>query len=200
MALGSTRCLAACPSGQVAGVDSNCLLCDLSCDTCSGSTYTCTACKSGFLFSGSNPGPCVNSCPVGTYADTTDCTTCVTGCATCFGGGVDGSGNGVQCTTCTGSYYLAIGSTSCLGTCPSGQTAGANNNCVFCDVSCSVCTSSTTTCSTCKTGYVFVSANPGPCINSCPVGKYMGSTACTACPGGCKTCFGGGVDSNGDGI
>lgn len=184
----------------MAGVNNNCLLCDRSCTDCGTDIYTCNTCSAGFVFLSSSPGPCVSICPVGTFFDTSDCTTCPTGCAVCFGGGTDGSSQGTQCTVCTGSYYLAIGSTKCVGTCPGGQIAGVNNNCLFCDVSCATCQTNQYTCTACNNGYYFLSGNPGVCVNSCPNGKYKGTTTCTSCPGGCQLCFGGGVDGNGKGV
>lgn len=197
LAYGSTRCLTTCPGGQVKGVDSNCLLCDVSCATCTTSISNCVTCKSGYVFSGSSPGPCISSCPVGKYMGSSACTSCPGGCLTCFGGGIDSNNCGTQCLVCTGSHYLAYGGTRCLLSCPSGQVAGLDNNCLLCDISCSTCSSSTDSCTLCKSGFVFQTSNPGPCVSSCTAGYYPDSTSstCTICPTGCAICYGGALSS-----
>ena len=197
---GGTRCLATCPSGQVTGVDNNCLLCDVSCSTCTTSATNCITCKGGYLFSSTSPGVCVSACPVGSYMGSTACIACPSGCMTCFGGGVDNNGYGTQCLLCNNSHYLAYGSSNCLAACPNGQVAGLQFNCLLCDASCNTCSGSTYTCTACKPGYAYSGSNPGPCINSCPIGSYAGATTCTTCPIGCVSCFGGGIDGSGNGI
>lgn len=205
LAYGTTRCVAAsgCPAGQVASaVDNVCLLCDVSCLTCQTNIYTCVACKSGFVFSGSNPGPCVSACPVGQYATTTGtraCTACANGCSTCYGDATNGNGEGVQCFSCTGSAYLAYGSTKCVATCPIGQVSGVDNNCLLCDRSCTSCSTDVWTCDACSTGFTFSGANPGPCISNCPAGTYFDTSGCLACPDKCSLCFGGTDDGSGYG-
>src|SRR5208283_968879 len=98
----------------------------------------------------------------------------------CFGGGVDGNGNGIQCLICTASFYLPLGSTRCLSSCPDGQVTGIDNNCLACAYSCNTCITSTTNCVTCSTGFIFVSGTSGPCISSCPPAKYSTGSACTS--------------------
>jgi proprotein convertase subtilisin/kexin type 5 len=57
-------------------------------------------------------------------------------------------------------------------------------------MSCATCTSSTSNCITCNTGYIFVTGTSGACVSTCPVGQYNTGSACTACDLGCAVCYG----------
>jgi proprotein convertase subtilisin/kexin type 5 len=164
----------------------------------------CVACKTGYIFVSGTSGACISSCPAGQYSTGTACASCHAGCSLCYGSSSTATVSSL-CTSCkndgTDDYFKVVNADACAKACPDGQYQGSvAHTCSLCDISCATCDTTPTDCLTCKNGYIFVSGTSGPCINSCPVGKYMGSTACTACPDGCKTCFGGGVDSNGDGI
>ena len=180
----------------------------MSCISCTTSATNCNTCRSGYVFVSGASGPCINSCPTGKYNTGTACVICDAGCSLCYGSLSTGTGLtsvSTMCTSCksdgTDNYFKVVNADACARTCPSGQYAGSVSfECNVCDISCATCTTTSTNCVTCKSGYVFVSGTSGICINACQVGQYMGASACTACPTGCKTCFGGGLDSSTNGI
>ena len=123
LAFDSTRCVDPCPAGQTTGADNNCLLCDRSCLACNNTIFNCTTCSTGFMWNSTGPGPCVSVCLISQYYNSTSggCKDCPNTCRTCFGEGTDATTTFPnQCTSCTGTSYLAVGSTQCMTNCPSG--------------------------------------------------------------------------------
>ena len=99
------------------------LVCDPTvenCLTCSGSTFSCSDCKNGFVnYKGSClstcPSPsvsktidgetwCVEECPMQTYFDDLDneCKSCHSSCGSCFGPADS------ECTSCPLNFFISI--------------------------------------------------------------------------------------------
>jgi proprotein convertase subtilisin/kexin type 5 len=146
-----------------------------------------------------NSNACTVSCPIGQFGNINNmqCTTCATGCATCFGSAVS------ECTSCklaTNNYYLIYGTTYCSQTCPDGQYANATSfSCLLCASSCKTCTTSSTNCVTCGfsqlgTDLFFYS---NQCLLTCPYGYFpnVGTHTCDQCTDGCAACYSSGLTS-----
>ncbi|KAM3143706.1 hypothetical protein pb186bvf_004202 [Paramecium bursaria] len=127
------------------------------------STSNCAQCNAGFYLSASNI-----------------CTQCPTGCTSCAL-----SSGTLACSAVSSGYYLngsTVAScqpncTSCNSTtcniCATGYVVNSTNNnlCTQCSAGCSVCTSSSS-CSTCLSGYNLISS----------------SNTCQQCPSNCSAC------------
>ena len=132
----STRaCSAACPSSSEFGDESNnriCTLCDENCLTCSGTSVSCTSCRTPFYLD-QNLKKCVSGCPgplwgnnstrlceatcthSNQYGDEQDnriCKDCDPNCLTCLT-------TATFCTSCQSPKYLESQSDTCVETCPS---------------------------------------------------------------------------------
>ena len=198
MALGSTRCLAACPSGQVVGLDNNCISCDVSCSTCTTSATNCVACKTGYIFASGTSGACISSCPAGKYSTGSACASCDPSCTLCF------DAFSYTCTSCnfTGAtrYYLGINSYTCYSSCPDGQFSNPSLNpsvCLLCSSICTRCDTIASNCTFCTySGAHLVYRLNNMCYPTCPA-KYFGlpntsattDNTCQPCTSGCATCF-----------
>lgn len=70
-------------------------------------------------------GHCYDACPSSTYKDnaTSTCLVCNTTCTFCYGP------LSTNCTKCTTGYFLA--NTSCVTSCPTGQSINQWSVCVF---------------------------------------------------------------------
>ncbi len=80
-------CATSCPTGQFIDPDlpNTCSLCDIGCNSCSGTSYTCTKCQTvagvTYYLSGTK---CLTNCPLGQFSDLTQlnvCTVCASGCS-----------------------------------------------------------------------------------------------------------------------
>ena len=177
----STACLNSCPTDSSKDTTNNvCVQCHASCSQCTGSSNTqCTACKSGYFLQPSST-TCLDSCPDGSYKDTTNhiCPPCDTSCSKCTGS------LSTQCSACKSGYFLQPSSTTCLNSCPStGYFKDTTNHvCLPCDQSCLTCTGpSFSDCPSCATGY-YLQPSSTSCMATCPDGHYQNSTFNT-CPG-----------------
>jgi proprotein convertase subtilisin/kexin type 5 len=140
----SSICSQSCPSGQYSNNTSNrCLMCSLSCLTCSGSASNCLTCGLSvggldLFLSGSQ---CLAVCAQGYYGEVADhtCKVCTAGCAACTGVGLTVCS---QCTNVSSTvFYKQIGTTICGTTCPAGQFIDASipNFCQKCSSTCITC-------------------------------------------------------------
>ncbi|CAG9317242.1 unnamed protein product [Blepharisma stoltei] len=191
-------CVTSCPLGYyISGT--NCLPCDTSCASCSGTSTSCTTCAAGqFLYS----SQCLTSCPSTTYVEEGLCLACSTSCSTCNG---PSSSN---CTACPTGYYLSSGVCSpgcasgsytlngvCYTLCPSGYYGTSSFTCIACDSTCLNCNGPlATNCISCPTGKVLYSTS---CVDQCPTQYYQDSSTnkCIQCASGCDVCTGSSIES-----
>lgn len=130
---------------------------------------------------------CQQTCPVGTYLDTTSttCYVCILPCVTCT--------SASTCLTCVAQYpYIYQG--RCLSICPTG-TVASNMVCVPCLSGCKSCSSSINHCEICALN--MVSNSDGSCSqpnNTCSNGYYynVATKACGECFSTCMKCSNGG--------
>ena len=205
-----TTCYATCPDGQYKddiNHPNQCLICDVSCTKCAGTSTNCTFCGSlgttaVYLYNAA----CLNICPDGYYPAISSSATASNLCLPCAGGCAKCTGSGLtNCQACStvglSDYYLDIGGTTCGLTCPLGQYAGpaANHQCLACDSNCAQCVGTSTNCTFCsKATGMFLYQNR--CYSACPTG-FFGSFStsatttdiCQACTPGCLTCTGSGL-------
>mgnify|MGYP000876556740 FL=1 len=222
-------CLSTCPPGYYANGLSNpnnlCVQCyqnnsptspDGTCLTCNGPySNNCLSCGK-FQYLDSTTGKCVNTCPIGWYANpsTNTCQKCYEApspadtyqnCYTCTGG------TERDCTACLSGTFLYQEDQTCLYTCPLGWWADLpSRTCKICYqfnaaspavFTCATCTAgSANDCLTCNSPY-FLDSTTGTCVKICPNGYWgdPGSKTCqpcfsTASPTAimktCKTCTG----------
>ena len=168
-----------------------------SCASCANHSY-CNACQDSFFLENgicvdsciSHPvslnGVCVDSCPTGYVAESqrgnTVCLPCDPSCKNCF----NTSAN--ACLTCNAGSYLSQG------------------KCLECENPCADCFGSAKNCTSCLTGYYYMSS----CVSSCPTTYYpddinkiclpcerpMGLTPngnCVFCGGNCQLCSENGI-------
>ena len=114
-------CISGCnPVGYTAS-GTNCLDCDVSCYTCSGTANSdCTSCANGSYLSSSY---CRLVCPAATYPNTTTnvCSGCDGSCTFCFGPTIN------NCTGCISGMVLY--NFTCTLSCPEGYTVNQWNVC-----------------------------------------------------------------------
>lgn len=142
-------CSPVCLIGQFINnqLQNQCSLCDLGCAVCLGISSNCSSCINGYYLN-YNSLTCTINCPAGQFIDNTlinKCSLCDVGCAICE----VKSSNCSQCTTIGGVQYdLHYNTTLCLTSCPVGQFSNKNieNTCSLCDVGCSICQISSSTC------------------------------------------------------
>ncbi len=93
-----------------------------------------------------------------------NCYSCAFECVQCFGS------TNLQCTVCEVGFFLANATTYCLNECPDGQFLfSSTQTCYLCDISCSSCVGTSTTCTQCFTNtpsYLLGSR----CVFWCPNG------------------------------
>ncbi|EAR83359.1 hypothetical protein TTHERM_00942810 (macronuclear) [Tetrahymena thermophila SB210] len=191
-------CFLTCSLNKFAQVDQNsteqvCQLCDPSCSTCSGTSTSCTSCSNNYYTLKTLPSDtnfqCYSTCPDGYYQFSQDCLKCDDSCSTC-------TGNSLSCTACSNSYYPYKASPSatnfqCYQICPNGSYF-LQNQCLQCDASCSICTGSSTNCTTCSSTYYPLKDSPTAtnfqCYQTCPNGYYFYFQQCLKCDASCYTC------------
>ena len=114
-------CISACDPVGYTQSGSNCLSCDSSCLTCTGTANShCSSCASGSFLSSSY---CRLVCPPATFPNPTanTCDACDGSCGFCFGGTID------NCTGCISSMVLF--NFTCTLACPAGYTVNQWNVC-----------------------------------------------------------------------
>ena len=184
----STTCLSSCPNGYYGTSSKTCSVCHPYCSVCTGSSYYyCSACKAGYYLQPAPSTACLDTCPSGTWKDTTNqvCAPCDTACSACTGP------NNNQCTSCKTGYFRQPSSTICLTTCPNGYYGASSNTCTGCHANCLVCTGPASyECSACKSVYFF--SAPSSCVITCPSGAWKDTTnqVCEPCNVACSACTG----------
>lgn len=128
----------------------------------------CEQCSNNCVYCPSGPDICL--CSAQNYIDSQSkqCKPCDSSCSACFGS----SSN--QCSACKSQSYLYAPSSTCVSACPSGYRPNSQQNvCEKCLISyCSVCTSGTSQCDTCNSGFF----------------QDPASGLCKACATGCLNC------------
>ena len=171
----NTNCVECDPNGFLNGnigcecnvgfymVGYQCLGCDSSCRTCSGSTSNqCLTCPIHFvliLISGSNG-----------Y-----CAPCDSTCETCFGVSAN------ECQTCTGLRYFY--KNYCVTICPDTTVANLiSHNCDSCMQGCKSCTLiALNLCATCLNNYFMSSGTCLPCDKTCKTCSNSYNDNCLSC-------------------
>ncbi|KCV67545.1 hypothetical protein H696_06064, partial [Fonticula alba] len=168
-------CVAACPAGQHPAGD-RCAWCHASCALCATAADQCQACAPGYRWPGPAPGP------HGTGA----CVPCGPGCASCTAD---------ACLACREPLLLTPAG-QCVATCPAG-THPAGESCQPCAPECATCAGPRADqCTGCAAGFEHgpgaPAGTPGPCLATCPEGKYPGPGPgqCLDCHPACAACTG----------
>ena len=153
----------ACQSNELL-YQSNCLLCDVLCQTCSITTDNCLSCYTGTYLYENN---CWTTCLDGYWSDPSDntCKVCDSSCEQCTGGG--GSNN---CIACFSNATLI------------------NNYCVLC-VNCLTCSGAAIQCLSCATTMYLYDQS---CSTQCPTHYYPDTltNTCIMCSSNCVNCSG----------
>lgn len=154
--------------------------------------YCVYTCSSGYyIFDNSsnifNPKSCVQTCPVGTYALSTNlsCAICVSPCLSCL--------NDLFCLSCIQGYFLTPDNT-CSVLCPYRYYGESlTQTCQKCSGRCNECLDQQR-CLNCKTGFYYPSNYS--CLDSCSpsvglIGYYanLNSMTCTTCDSSCLNCL-----------
>ena len=134
-------CIPNCAGGasltNYIGTDGTCANCITPCYSCLNSTF-CYSCSSDSIFYLlASKGQCLDTCPAGTYAQTTslNCQNCDPNCVTC-------SGSATNCISCAAGQYL-VSNGSCLS-CAKGKYYNSSlNSCETCDAPCLTCNGAT---------------------------------------------------------
>ena len=200
----SQECLLFCPTGWYGDSTTyTCVQCyqgtasspEKACQTCNGSSSSdCLSCQdsSTYLYQGT----CLDSCPPGTYPDSTTmtCKPCFQGvvglypayaCLTCNGP------NSNNCLSCSDGYYFYPPNSTCLQKCPlfGWYSDSQNNTCSPCYSSssdenhrpCLSCNGpAATNCLTCNP-YSYLFADNGTCLSTCPLRYYTSTGICVSC-------------------
>ena len=187
------ECTPTCPDKYYQGFTDDgapaCRPCDANCETCEDSgPESCLSCATGLVF---NDGRCLQSCPPGTYRETTDrCESCNSTCSSCSGPGSN------DCDACR--FPLAFHLGRCLDSCPVRFFKfrdGDEYVCKKCDASCDDCDGpSDDQCTSCQTP-LFLSDSR--CVDSCPQSYYgdVAEQTCLECDESCGSCDGAGPNS-----
>lgn len=157
----------------------------------------CTSCEKGvYLWN----GMCKNVCPIGTYANITQCQLCSQNCIFCFG-----SAN--NCSSCSLDFYFIPGSFACVSfsDCPNGTYADRiSRQCKQCSLECNTCNGPTNSnCLECNFAEGFGGLQTtGICTKVlCPKDSFvninltMRNVTCQLCHPTCATCNGFGPQS-----
>ena len=187
-----TTCLPSCPSGYTQdSINRNCTIpCHSTCEYCTGpNSNQCTSCPVGsyLQLDGSS---CDFNCPSGYIPNATArmCTnpSCDYTCSVCTG-----SASTYKCLSCLPGYFLQPDYT-CDTSCPFGYSQDTVNRVctLICDLSCAVCTgSSSNECSSCNNGF-FLQPNGMSCDGACPSGYSKDSINNRCCDISCNVCSG----------
>mmetsp|Transcript_17782 Transcript_17782/g.32123 ORF Transcript_17782/g.32123 Transcript_17782/m.32123 type:complete len:620 (+) Transcript_17782:4061-5920(+) len=179
------HCVARCPDDYYVTLDRYCVKCEYPCKTCFDMPNFCSGCEASYSLNNaecvsqcpdskiSYGGVCVNSCPSGTFQNSTQCESCPTQCLEC---------EGDKCTLCPRSKFLYNG--SCYDTCPRDITVATNRDCQECD-GCDACQGFSTNCIECP--QVIYAGN---CVDSCPSNTTLQGKVCRDCDSPCLTCEG----------
>lgn len=173
-------------------------VCTMPCRTCTSTPTVCQSCYtntaiSTFNYYYSTNNRCYDTCPSGTYSDSTSglrCLDCNSNCLTC-------TVTSTNCTSCvpTSNFtylYVVTSTGTCRSSCPNTHypdTTTTPVQCVLCVTPCSTCTSSTQ-CTACVSGYYFYN---NTCSLTCPSGTTIpnnSTNTCDACSSQCLTCSG----------
>ena len=142
-----------------------CLPCDSKCETCSTTSTTCSSCLEGTTLYNNE---CIAGCPKGYYTRSLDrtCQKCDASCVACTGQ------DALSCTECGEGQYLSSGS------------------CLVCEIICKTCLTSSTKCTSCRTGFY---CKNNECKATCPNGYYPKNSdnTCQLCEGSCTKCSAG---------
>ncbi|CAB4475167.1 hypothetical protein RhiirA5_393797 [Rhizophagus irregularis] len=191
----SGKCIPAANTNQSFIADNAqqiCKPCPSTCTDCNIQNFTptsavdvlkglqCTKCIPGHFLNGTE---CVENCPPGTYANTTNnsCQVCDDSCDTC-----NGPRNN-NCKTCRKDSFNHDGVCS-TDPCPSGFVA-IDNICKKCHVDCVECSgpgiNQCTKCSPERPSLIN-----GQCVEVCPKGTYADGENCQKCNEDCSSCVG----------
>ena len=221
----TSTCVSTCPNGYYPSTaDNKCHVCytknppannDESCLTCNGpNSNQCLTCASPLLLHNGTQ-KCVNSCPIGWYADATNtkCLRCyqattssssTQSCYTC-----STSNASTSCLSCFPGAYLTSVNT-CVLNCPAGTYIdAATNSCKQCyqydsavssDQTCATCTGgNSNNCLSCNPSY-YLDPITRKCGTTCPDGYWKDTinevcelcyvVTATSSTQSCKTCNG----------
>uniref|UniRef100_A0A8D2MU68 Growth factor receptor domain-containing protein n=1 Tax=Zonotrichia albicollis TaxID=44394 RepID=A0A8D2MU68_ZONAL len=185
------KCVQECPS-RFYPEDKHCFPCHADCTDCNGpESDDCTACTYSvfYLYNGMCfKATCVETCPDGYYADSTErqCSACHSTCDTCTGK------HSSQCLSCKLGWYRQ--GKGCVTHCPAGYFAqNSTGSCERCHKSCKECTGPRATdCLSCNT-YFYLLHTTNECVSSCPQYYYYenkDNNVCERCHSSCLTCDG----------
>ncbi len=182
--------------------NSLCLRCDTygnpnNCDKCKGGsglksvdvyTISCVECDNGGLTATDNK-TCTLDCNPYEYKDFE-----VRQCKKCFLEGCKWCTSATVCFSCNETTVMAKDNTTCLDSCPEGQSPNFYNRCFTCaTANCAKCTYQDS-CTKCISGKFL---HESKCIESCPEGYYPdANSSCQSCIhlyGMCATCPSSGV-------
>ncbi|KAL4462665.1 hypothetical protein ABPG74_000495 [Tetrahymena malaccensis] len=175
-----------CISGYfISGI--NCLACDSTCQTCSGSlSNNCLSCKTGFYLFDDNT--CQNNCDTqnGFVISNNNCKACGSFCKTCQ---IQGDSS-INCLTCLDGNYLLPNQT--CNSCNIDQGFYIDGkNCLPCHNTCKTCSGSQlNNCLSCDSGsYLF---DDSTCQQKCDTlnGFFILGLNCKKCDSSCKACQG----------
>ena len=158
-----TSCLNCLPGQYYNTTLASCTSCSRNCITCTASA--CTACRTGFVISGTSCLSCVFSCSTCLPSDITTCTSCYAGLQLISGACVPCPD---KCTACKNGVCV---------TCISGYTPNAVGTCVLnCILPCRTCVdNSPTTCLSCYSGSKLLNST---CTQDLTCNTYNNCTGC----------------------
>jgi hypothetical protein len=191
-----------CPAGTFMASYCNgtsatgCVDCDdASCISCNG-PGECFECVAGKHLSAGTT--CVDTCPAGTYAESTSagsvCIPCDPSCSTCTGG------TSSDCSTCPGVLTITpqdpgVCQHACLAS--NGFATPGNSNCQPCSSTCDTCfAAGADSCITCPSAdgtallddNLHARSDIRECVAVCPAGSYRDGIACLPCSANCASC------------
>jgi len=182
--------------------DGTCEKCDSNCLKCG--SKGCLSCKAGFVVN-SDTGKCeacskylpnCNSCAVNDYCDGCSdpyfanrgsCELCGPACGSCL--------SADKCTSCKANRCVECDTQACKS-CSKFYGVNEAGTCSSCATGCDFCSSNSTICNQCSTGYFDLVMN-GTCQECDPVCTKCGPRGCEVCPSGyyvnnqtglCSTC------------
>ncbi|EAR83364.2 REJ domain protein (macronuclear) [Tetrahymena thermophila SB210] len=191
------QCYQTCPNGYYLQFQ-QCLKCDASCNTCSDSSLSCTKCANNYYPLKTTPSAtnfqCYQTCPDGYFLLQQQCQKCDVSCQTC-------NGTSISCTNCSNTYYPLKTSDSatnfhCYQITPDGYYLDSNQQYKKCDISCSSCSGTSTSCTACKNTFYPLKIQPSDtnykCYQTCPDGYFLQQQQqeCQQCDVSCSKCIG----------